>query len=424
VASLDRANKFVDRNYHVPGVSDNIDKSKSFWKDYVAYPYPVKYATTKDTRGTSWQIGYMDEYDGADKNPKVLVIIHGKGAFAGHYGNIMQYALRSGLRVIAPDLPHYGMSGPGNLDKSPARSMQDMREVLHDLVVNQLGVKKAYYLGHSLGGQLALGYALTWPDAVEGLALEAPAGLEEYPREVTVAKDKKARLFDESLAHDFDKWKQVWNQTGLLAAEIDRSEQNIRDFFYFKKRDPETGAMSAAKSGYFMNDSEYARFHTEQRVGLTKGNPKELEQWADVFIFDIYAMVAELQQDDPQNLYERLTQIKAPIFLAFGDKEPFIPGAGLNGLTDLGRDVITPFMSRMTDAGNRPILKIYPDTGHFIHTDNPVEYPTDVVDFVVRGTVDTSSPLGTDRMFKGAVASELPMAPTPAGASPTAGLNK
>ena len=132
--------------------------------------------------------------------------------------------------------------------------------------------------------------------------------------------------------------------------------------------------MSAAKSGYFFNDSEYARFHTEQRVGLIKGNPKELEQWCNVFIFDVYTIGAELQQDDPKNLYERLTQIKAPIFLAFGDKEPFIPTPAFNGLTDLGRDVITPFMTRMTNAGNRPMLKIYPETGHFIHTDNPVEY--------------------------------------------------
>ena len=424
VASLDRAQQFVDKNYRVPGVATNIDPNKSFWKDYVTYPYPVKYANAKDGNGTSWLIGYMDEYAGTAKDPKVLVIIHGKGAFAGHYGNIMQYALRSGLRVIAPDLPHYGMSGPGNLDKSPARTMQDMRDVVHDLVVNQLGVKRAYYLGHSLGGQLVLGYALTWPDAVQGLALEAPAGLEEYPREVTIAPGKTAPLFDESFARDFDKWKQTWDQTGILAVEIARPEQNIRDFFYFKKRDPQTGVVSEAKSGYFMNDSEYARFHTEQRVGLTKGNPKELEQWANVFIFDIYGMVAELQKDDPKNLYDRLTQIKDPIFLAFGDKEPFIPGTAFNGLTDLGRDIITPFMTRMTNAGNRPILKIYPNTGHFIHTDNPVEYPVDVVDFVTKGTVDTSSPLATDRMIHGAVASALPVAPTPPGASPTAGLNK
>ncbi|MFX6949756.1 hypothetical protein ABTH81_22015, partial [Acinetobacter baumannii] len=83
-------------------------------------------------------------------------------------------------------------------------------------------------------------------------------------------------------------------------------------------------------------------------------------------------------------------------FLAFGDKEPFIPTPAFNGLTDLGRDVISPFMTRMTNAGNRPMLRIYPETGHFIHTDNPVEFPADVVDFVTRGFVDTSSPQGID----------------------------
>jgi homoserine O-acetyltransferase/O-succinyltransferase len=424
VASLDRGQKFDDKNYRVPGVAKNIDPAKSFWKDYVTYPYPVKYADVKDGNGITWQIGYMDEYAGTEKDPKVLVIIHGKGAFAGHYGNIMKYALRNGLRVIAPDLPHYGMSGPGNLDKSPARTMQDIRDVVHELVVNKLGAKKAVYLGHSLGGQLVMGYALTWPEAVTGLALEAPAGLEEYPREITIAPGKKLNLFDPAFARDFGKWKETWDQTGILASEKARTEQGVRDFFYFKKRDPVTGAVSASKSGYFFSDSEYARLHTEQRVGMIKGNPKEFEQWCNVFIFDIYTMVAELQQDDPKNLYDRLTQIKAPIFLSFGDKEPFIPGTAFNGLTDLGRDIITPFMSRMTNAGNRPMLKIYPETGHFIHSDNPVEFPVDVVDFVIKGTVDTSSPRGTDRMIKGAVASALPVAPTPPGPSPTAGLNK
>ena len=199
VARLDNDQQFVAKNYRVPGVAAEIDPTKSFWKDFVTYPFPVKYANVKDGSGVTWQIGYMDEYDGTDPNPQVLVIIHGKGAFAGHYGNIIKFALQRGLRVIAPDLPHYGMSGPGNLDKSPARSMQDMRDVVHELVVNQLGVKQAFYLGHSLGGQVILGYALSWPDAVKGLILEAPAGLEEYPREVLVAPGKTARLFDASL---------------------------------------------------------------------------------------------------------------------------------------------------------------------------------------------------------------------------------
>jgi len=424
VARLDKAQQFIAKNYRVPGVAEQIDPKKSFWKESVTYPFPVKYATVKDSRGTAWQIGYMDEYVGTDRNPKVLVIIHGKGAFGGHYGNVMKYALESGMRVVVPDLPHYGMSGPGNLDKSPARTMQEMREVVYELVVKQLGVRRAAYLGHSLGGQLILGYGLTWPDAVESLILEAPAGLEEYPRDVVIAPGKTAPLFDASFAHDFAKWKQTWDQTGILASEMARTEQGVRDFFYFKKRDPETGAVLRSRSGYFMNDSEYARFHTEQRVGLIKGNPKELEQWVNVFIFDIYTMVAELQKDDADNLYRQLPKLKMPIFLAFGDKEPFIPGTSLNGLKDLGRDIVNPFMVRMTSAGNRPVLKIYPDTGHFIHADNPVEFSADVVDFISTGKVDVEGPIVVDRLINGVSTAAVSVAPTPPGPSPTAGLNK
>ena len=113
-----------------------------------------------------------------------------------------------------------------------------------------------------------------------------------------------------------------------------------------------------------------------------------------------------------------------PILLTFGDKEPFIPGTAFNGLTDLGNDIITPFMLRMTIAGNRPVLKIYPDTGHFIHTDNPVEFGQDVVDFVEGGVVDTTSVLAVDRLVNGAAPVAAAAAPAAAGASPTAGLNK
>lgn len=421
VGRLTQTRRYFVTNMVRPGVAASIDPAKSFWKDHVTYPFPVKFTQAKDASGTSWDIGYMDEYAGTDANPPTLVIIHGKGAFGGHYGNVMKIALERGLRVIVPDLPHYGMSGPGNLAKSPARSMQDMREIVHNLVVDQLGVKRAAYMGHSMGGQILLGYALTWPDAVASVSLEAPAGLEEYPREIELG-GKKVDLFDPALAHDFDKWSKVWDQTGILANEIARSEQNVRDFFFFKKRDAVTGEVSQATSGYFMNDSEYARLHTEQRVGLIHGNPKDLEQWANVFIFDVFGMVNELQRDDPDSLYKRLVQIKQPIFLAFGANEPFIPGTPFNGLKNLGNDVITPFMSRMALAGNRPVLKIYPNTAHFIHTDDPVQYPMDLVDFVTGVPVDTIGPLGVDLLMNGA-----PMVHSVAavsGPSPTAGLNK
>ena len=174
--------------------------------------------------------------------------------------------------MIAPDLPHYGMSGPGNLDKSPARTMQDMREVVHDLVVNQLGVKQAFYLGHSLGGQLVLGYALTWPDAVQSLVLEAPAGLEEYPREIAVGPARRRRCSTRPSPRDFDKWKQTWDQTGILAErDCAAGAERPRLLLFQEARSGDRAWSARSKSGYFMNDSEYARFHTEQRVGTDQG---------------------------------------------------------------------------------------------------------------------------------------------------------
>jgi len=90
---------------------------------------------------------------------------------------------------------------------------------------------------------------------------------------------------------------------------------------------------------------------------------------ANIFIFDIYTMVAEPCISDPKKPLRTAYPDQDPIFLGFGDKEPFIPGTTFNGLTDLDAHHHTVH-DPMTTAGTA-ILKIYPDTG-LIHTDNPV----------------------------------------------------
>ena len=127
-------------NYRSPRVNMKPDPAKSFWKDEMVSPFPVKYATVKDRRGVAWQIGYIDEYCGKADNPPVLVVVHGKGAFAAHYGYLIKYAVERGYRVIAPDMPQWGTSGPGNLDKPMARTLDDVRDAFHALVVGKLGV--------------------------------------------------------------------------------------------------------------------------------------------------------------------------------------------------------------------------------------------------------------------------------------------
>jgi pimeloyl-ACP methyl ester carboxylesterase len=138
---------------------------------------------------------------------------------------------------------------------------------------------------------------------------------------------------------------------------------------------------------------------------MISGNKRELDQWVFMFIYDLYAIATELVKDDPNSLYKQLPKIKAPIFLAFGAREPFIPGTPLNGLKDLAGDIINPFMSRMSAAGNQPVLKVYPGVGHFIHTDVPYEFARDTVDFMKFRRVQAMSPEAVDALVNGATAS-------------------
>ncbi len=352
---------------------------KSFWRDQVTYPFAVKYTKAKDSKGIVWEVAYMDEYYGLNPHPKVLVLIHGKGAFGAYFGHVMKVALENGFRVIVPDLPHFGKSIPGNLDKPLSRSLQDTREVLYDIIVKQLGVKEATYLGHSLGGQWVLGYALTYPGAVEKIILESSAGLEEYPTIIKMG-DKELLLFDES-QKDMKSWEIVWGDR--LKQGLMQDEEYWRNFAYFRHKNPKTGKIEPAKTGFFINDTEYAKYFTEIRIALNYGNKREHYNYCAEDARDLYSLGVEVRREDPGSLNKRIKNIKVPIFLTYGDKDPIIP-TPLSSKSNLRWELIKPFYDDLKKAGNPPLVKIYSGAGHFIHTDFPELYSQDVVSFVLQ----------------------------------------
>ena len=102
------------------------------------------------------------------------MLIHGLGSYAKAWTKNVA-ALAKEHRVIAIDLPGYGSS-----DKPDAPySMTYFAEVLHGLLA-QLDVHQPVLVGHSMGGQIAITYALQYPDAYRGLVLTSPAGLETF----------------------------------------------------------------------------------------------------------------------------------------------------------------------------------------------------------------------------------------------------
>ncbi len=360
---------------------DDPDPSKSFFRDQVKYPYSVYYKMARDNNNVNWKIAYMDEKPKGVANPPIIVLIHGKGVFGGYFGHTMKRLIAAGFRVVVPDLPFYGKSLPPNINKNISRTLQHTRYAIHDLIVNKLGIKKAVYLGHSLGGQWVLGYALTFPRAVSKLVLEAPAGLETY----------RAPLFNPKLKDDINKWRANKLAAKLLKGELAKTEDKVRLFYYFKARN-KAGDVVDSPLGYFRKRNEYTDFITQVRVKMIKGNQREYKAYCTTYIRDIYTLGIEMFPTNPMYIYNKYNRIRVPIFVAFGETEPFIP-TRLSGMIKKGlkKGIILPFYKTMKRARNKPVVKLYSGVGHFVHTDVPDDFADDVIKFAKTNTVNGAS---------------------------------
>jgi 4,5:9,10-diseco-3-hydroxy-5,9,17-trioxoandrosta-1(10),2-diene-4-oate hydrolase len=123
--------------------------------------------------------GYRIHYLDQGKGPAV-VFLHGSGNGACGHSNFKgnyPYLAQNGYRVIVPDLVGFGYSDkPDNVEYPLSFFIECVKQTL-----DHIGVGKVTFVGNSLGGAVALGYALAYPQAVERLVLMAPGGLNELP---------------------------------------------------------------------------------------------------------------------------------------------------------------------------------------------------------------------------------------------------
>ncbi|WP_311269519.1 alpha/beta hydrolase [Sphingobium sp. WCS2017Hpa-17] len=109
-----------------------------------------------------------------------VVFIHGSGPGASGASNFRQNAeifAEAGFRVILPDMIGYGASSkPQDIDYTLALFTDTLKEALV-----QHGVSRAFLVGNSLGGGVAIQMALDDPAFVDKLVLMAPGCIEELP---------------------------------------------------------------------------------------------------------------------------------------------------------------------------------------------------------------------------------------------------
>jgi len=133
-------------------------------------PLPLGHFVTLEN---GLKLHYLEQGQGP-----IIIWLHGSGpgasGFSNFKGNYPEFA-EAGYRNIVLDLPGFGRSDkPDDVNYDLAFFVTALNGF-----INALDLPKVTLLGNSLGGAIALGQALDYPDTVERLILMAPGGVEE-----------------------------------------------------------------------------------------------------------------------------------------------------------------------------------------------------------------------------------------------------
>ncbi|WP_241383825.1 alpha/beta hydrolase [Rhodococcus sp. CH91] len=105
----------------------------------------------------------------------VLILSHGLGEHARRYDHVAERLTGLGLVVYAPDHRGHGRSGGKRVHAREMREFTDDLDTLIDLATHDHPGLPVFMLGHSMGGAIALAYALDHQDRLTALVLSGPA---------------------------------------------------------------------------------------------------------------------------------------------------------------------------------------------------------------------------------------------------------
>jgi pimeloyl-ACP methyl ester carboxylesterase len=142
------------------------------------YPYPVSYLPLA-VEGQDLRMAYMDVAPTGPPSGEVVLLLHGKNFPGSYWAGTIAALAAAGHRVVVPDQIGFGRSSKPDVHYSFELLAQATRRLL-----DHLGVGRATVVGHSMGGMLAVRFALLHPESTRRLVLENPIGLEDYREKV------------------------------------------------------------------------------------------------------------------------------------------------------------------------------------------------------------------------------------------------
>jgi len=166
-------------------------RADSMLKDF-PYPYPVKeHAFT--SQGQPLAMAYMDIAPSKSPNGRAVVLLHGKNFCGATWEGVIPALTDAGYRVVVPDQIGFCRS------TKPAVYQMSFHQLAANTraLLRSIGVDRPIVVGHSMGGMLAVRYALSFPEDAAAVLLLNPIGLEDWS-----AKGVPARTIDELLEEE------------------------------------------------------------------------------------------------------------------------------------------------------------------------------------------------------------------------------
>lgn len=251
--------------------------AEKFNKELDGFDYPFEVKTFNfNSQKQDLQMRYMDVGDQAAE--QVIVLMHGKN-FAGYYWEqITRDLLKKNYRVIIPDQIGFGKSSKPDYYQYSLGQLALNTQSL----IDSLGIKTFDLVGHSMGGMLAVTFAVNYKQSVNKLILINPIGLEDYSQYVAF---KDVNFF----------YNNELNKT--LDAAISYQKKNYYD-----------GQWSA----------KYEQLLTPLK-GQLAGDDWPVVAWNNALTYGpIFS----------ENIVDRLSQINSETFLIIGTRDKTGPGRG------------------------------------------------------------------------------------------------
>lgn len=137
---------------------------------------------------------------------KTVVFLHGFLENQFIWKHFSKELANSTTRVVTIDLLGHGQTSC----LSYVHTMEEMAEAV-EAVLNHLKIRKAYFVGHSLGGYVSLAFAENNPDAVRGLCMfhstaraDSAEKKKDRDRAIKVVKRNKDLFVNEAIPNLFN----------------------------------------------------------------------------------------------------------------------------------------------------------------------------------------------------------------------------